>query len=224
MRSWFLLPLVAAAVFAPACSSTPRPEPGTTEPPLSPAVANEKLGGYWLLSVQRGGQSVDHSLHLQLTAGELVGSLTGPDGNSREVTKVALAGDKVSWEIGSSSQGGMVQRFEGKLTGASSMEGSIKMVRAQRGSRKAGGSSGSSGSDSGDGSGSSSGDGTAPSDGGGSASGGSSGSSGHGGRGGHGRAGRGGSGGTTVTWRAFKSVEPQPQTTPAPSKAGTPGF
>jgi hypothetical protein len=215
----------AAAGLAAACSSTPKPQPEKSEPVASPAVANEKLGGTWLLSIQRGGQSTDHSLHLQLTAGELVGSLTGPDGNSREVGKVALAGDKVTWEIGSSSQGGMVQRFEGKLTGASSMEGSIKMVRADRsgkkggGQRGGGGSSGSSGSDSGDSSGSSSGDGTAPSDGGGTSSGGSG--SGRGGRGGHGRGGgRGGSSGTTVTWRAYKIVELPAIPAPTPAKAG----
>jgi hypothetical protein len=210
----------AATLMAVACSSTPKPDPAKSEPVASPAAANEKLGGYWLLSMQRGGQSTDHSLHIALTAGELVGSLTSPDGNSREITKVALAGDKVTWEIASSSQNGMVQRYEGKLTGASSMEGSIKMVRAQRGSRKGGGGqgSGSSGSDSGDSSGSS-GDGTAPSDGGGSSSGGSGGYSGHGGRGGHGRGGRGGSGGTTVTWRAYKSVELPAIPAPTPSKA-----
>jgi hypothetical protein len=155
-----------------------------------------------------------------------VGSLTSPDGNSREVGRVALAGEKVSWEIGSGSQGGMVQRFEGKLTGASSMEGSIKIVRADRsgkkgsGQRGGGGSSGSSGSDSGDSSGSSSGDGTAPSDGGGTTSGGS-GYSGRGGRGGHGRGGRGGGGfGTTVTWRAYKTVELPAIPAPTPAKAG----
>ena len=219
--------LIGATALAMACSSTPKPDPGAakTEPPASPAVANEKLGGTWLLAIKRGGSSADHSLHFQLTAGELVGSLTGPDGNSREVAKVALAGDKVSWEIGSSSQGGMVQRFEGKMTGASSMEGSIKLVRTQGGSRKGGGGtrgggggSGSSGTDSGDSSGSS-GEGSAPSDGGGSGSGGSGGTSGRGGRGGHGRGGRGGTGGTTVTWRAYKTVEPPAIPAPTPSKA-----
>ena len=134
MRSRLLFLLVAALVLTAACSSTPKPDPAAakSEPVASPAVANEKLGGFWLLSVQRGGQSTDHSLHIQLTAGELAGSLTGPDGNSRDVSNVALAGDKVSWEIGSGSQGGMVQRFEGKLTGASSMEGSIKLARSQK--------------------------------------------------------------------------------------------
>jgi len=221
MRARFFSPLVTALLLA-ACASNPKPDPARSEPVATPAAANEKLGGYWLLSMLRSGQSTDHSLHIQLTEGELVGSLTGPDGISRDVTKVALAGDKVTWEIASSTQNGMVQRFEGKLTGASSMEGSIKMVRAQRGQRRGGGqgsgSSGSSGSDSGDSSGSSSsGDGGSSSDGGSGSSGGGYSGRGHG-RGGHGS--RGGSGGTTVTWKAYKSVEPPPLPTAAPSKAG----
>jgi hypothetical protein len=223
MRAFRLLLLGAAVAVAPACSSAPKPVPGPSEPVASPAAANEKLGGTWLLSIERGGNSTDHSLHLQLTAGELAGSLTGPDGNSREVSQVALAGDKVTWEI--AGQNGMAQRFEGKLTGASSMEGSIKLVRTQKGSGKGGGgqrgggSGGSSGSDSGDSSGSSSGDGTAASDGGGSTSGGS-GSSGRGGRGGRGRGGRSGGSGTTVTWKAYKTVELPAVPEPAPAKPG----
>jgi hypothetical protein len=223
MRRPILSVLLGAAVLT-ACSSAPPPAPAEeTEPALSPAAANEKLGGFWLLSVERGGQSIDHSLHIELTAGELVGSLTGPDGNSRELSRVVLAGNKVSWEIGSSSQGGAVQKYEGKLTGPSSMEGSVKWVRGQGGARRGGGHRGGNGSgDSGDGSGSSSGEGTAPADEGGGGSSGYSGHAGHGGRGFHGgRGGRGG--GTTVTWRAYKSVEPPPQATPPPPKPGASG-
>ncbi len=145
-------------------------------------------------------------MHIALTAGELVGSITGPDGNSHELSKITLKGDKVSWEVGGER---MAQRFEGTLKG-SSMEGKIKMARSSRGAGKGqGGQSG----DGGDTPASPPGEGQPPSGGGG---GGGRGGGGHGGRAG---GGRGGSA-AEVTWKAFKSVEPPPEATPAPSKAG----
>jgi hypothetical protein len=220
MRSRSVLLLVAGSLLRVGCASTPAPapRPQTDVPPASPAVAAEKLGGLWLFTVLRGGQSIDQSLHISLTAGELVGSLTGPDGNAREISKIALRGDKVSWEIAGSGDGqGPTQKFEGTLKSASSMEGTIQMTRGSRGGQRRGGGSsgGSSGGQSGDDGGS-----TAPPDDGQPASGGGGG--GYGGRGGGrgGRGGRRGGGGSAskVTWKAFKTVEPAPETTPAPAK------
>jgi hypothetical protein len=148
-------------------------------------------------------------MHIALTAGELVGSITGPDGNSHELSKITLKGDKVSWEMGGER---MAQRFEGTLKG-SSMEGKIKMARSSRGGGrgqgKGGGQSGDDGG--GDTSASPPGEGQPPSGGGG---GGGRGGGGHGSRGGGGRGGVA----AEVTWKAFKSVEPPPEATPAPAK------
>jgi hypothetical protein len=207
------LPLLLATSLLPAgCSSAPAsaPAPHAETPPASPAAAAEKLGGFWLFSIERGGQSIDHTLHIALTAGELVGSLTGPDGNAREISKITLKGDKVSWEIEGQ---GATQRFEGKLKSASSMEGTIKMSRGSRGGQR-GGSGGSGSGQSGDDGGGATPPGEDQPSGGG---GGYGGRSGGGGRGGRGGGGRGGSA-PQVTWKAFKSVEPQPGATPAPAK------
>ncbi|HEV2064717.1 MAG TPA: hypothetical protein VGS00_09240, partial [Thermoanaerobaculia bacterium] len=103
----------AAPAPAPAL---PSPAPQTDAPPASPAEAAAKLSGFWLVTVQRGGQSLDHSMHIALTAGELVGSITGPDGNSHELSKITLKADKVSWEVGGER---MSQRFEGTIKGSS---------------------------------------------------------------------------------------------------------
>jgi hypothetical protein len=206
------LPLLLAASLLPAgCSSgpAPAPEPRAETLPASPAAAAEKLGGFWLFSIERGGQSIDHALHIALTAGELVGSLTGPDGNAREISKITLKGDKVSWEIEGQ---GATQRFEGKLKSASSMEGTIKMSRGSRGGQRGGSGGSGSGQSGDDGSGA-----TPPGEGQPSGGGGYGGRSGGGGRGG-GRGARGGGSAPQVTWKAFKSVEPTPEATPAPAK------
>jgi len=210
------LPLLLAGSLLPAgCSSAPAPAPAphAEAPSASPAAAAEKLGGFWLFSIERGGQSIDHSLHIALTAGEIVGSLTGPDGNAREISKITLKGDKVSWEIEGQ---GATQKFEGTLKSASSMEGTIKMSRGSRGGQR-GGSGGSGSGQSGD-----DGSGTPPPgegrpSGGGGGYGGRSG----GGRGGRGGGGRGGSA-PQATWKAFKSVEPPSEATPAPAKPAGP--
>jgi hypothetical protein len=215
-RQWPFL-MVACLLWA-GCSSAPAPAshtPQSDTPPASPAETGVKLGGFWLVTVQRGGQSLDHSLHIALTAGEVVGSITGSDGNAHELSKITLKGEKVSWEIPGER---MAQRFEGTLKG-SSMEGKIRMVRNSRpGSKGQGSGGGQPGDDSsgGDTSSSPPGEGQTPSGGGG---GGGRG----GGRGGRGRGGRGGSA-SDATWKAFKSVEPPPETTPAPAKpAGNSG-
>lgn len=127
MRSRSLVLLLAASLTAAACTSTPAPAPPPKEVPAATAeAAAARLGGFWLFAIDRGGQSVDHSLHIALTAGELVGSLTGPDGNPREISKIALKGDKVSWEIDGQ---GATQKFEGTLKSVSSMEGTVRMTR-----------------------------------------------------------------------------------------------
>jgi hypothetical protein len=206
--------LLAASLLRVSCSSAPAPAapspaPPTDAPAASPAEAAAKLSGFWLVTVQRGGQALDHSMHIALTEGLLVGSMTGPDGNSRELSKITLKGDKVSWDVGGER---MAQRFEGKLKG-SSMEGKVKMARSSRGGgRGQGKGGGQSGDEGGDTSASPPGEGQPPSGGGG-------GGRGSGGRGGRGRGGRGGSA-AEVTWKAFRSVEPPPEVTPAPSKAG----
>jgi hypothetical protein len=130
MRSGSLPSLLATSLLAAACSSTPAPAPVPTPPKEVPAATPEaaaaRLGGVWLFAMDRGGQSIDHSLHIALTAGQLVGSLTGPDGNAREISKIALKGDKVSWEIDGQ---GATQKFEGTLKSVSSMEGTVRMTR-----------------------------------------------------------------------------------------------
>ena len=173
----------------------------------SPAEAAAKLSGFWLVTVQRGGQSLDHSMHIALTEGVLVGSMTGSDGNSHELSKITLKGDKVSWEIGGER---MAQRFEGTIKGAS-MEGKVKMARSSRGGGSGQSRGGSQpGEDGGDMPASPPGEGQPQS----------------GGRGGGGRGGRGGRAGGSrggiaaeATWKAFKSVEPPPEATPAPARS-----
>ena len=193
MRSRSLPWLLAASLLAAACASTPAPAPAPPKeiPAATPEAAAARLGGSWLFAIDRGGQSIDHSLHIALTAGQLVGSLTGPDGNAREISKILLRGDKVSWEIAGQ---GATQRFEGTLKSASSMEGTVKMIRGTTASEEG-----------------------QPSGGGG--YGGRGGGRGGGGRGG--RGGRGGGGSTPhVTWKAFKTVEPAPAPAPAADKSG----
>jgi hypothetical protein len=151
--------------------------------------------GTWLFEMKRGsgGDSIQHSLHFSMSNGILAGSLTGPDGNSRELTNIALAANgKVAWDV----EGQL--HYDGTLDG-SSMKGTARRSASKRRSR------GDSGDDSGDN--------ANPPPGG-------SGGSGHGGRGG--RGGRGGGGGSRssegITWSAYKSVLPSPENAaPAPS-------
>jgi hypothetical protein len=140
--------------------------------------------------MERGGQSVEGWLHFSLSAGELVGSLTGSDNNPREVSKIVLNGDKISWQI-ESDHGKEI--YEGTLAG-SSMDGTLKISRK-----------------SGQGRGSGEGGGSAPAGGG---------YGGHhgGGRGGGGGGGRGGAGGQ-VKWHALRSVKPALPELPEPTKA-----
>jgi hypothetical protein len=137
-----------------------------------------------------GGDSIQHSLHFSMTNGILAGSLTGPDGNARELTNIVLTENgKVAWDAERQLH------YDGTLDG-SSMKGTARRSASKRRSR------GDSGDDSGDSAG--------PPPGG---SGGRGRGSGRGGRGG-----RGGSGSAEgITWSAYKSVLPSPEGAPSPS-------
>ena len=148
-----------------------------------------RISGDWQFAMERGGQSVEGWLHFSLSAGEMVGSLTGADNNPREISKIVLKGDKIFWQIENDFA---KESYEGKLAG-SSMEGTLRVSRKSGQGRQRG-----SGGDSG----------SPPSGGG---YGGR-----RGGRGGGG--GRGGATGQ-VTWRAFRSVQPMPAPSPEPTKS-----
>ena len=193
-RSAALLPLEAALLFAGACSSSPPSLPPAARPaeaPVSdPAAVAARISGDWQVATERGGRSTDGWLHFALSAGEMVGSLTGPDNNPREISKIVLKGDKISWQVENDFA---KETYEGKLKG-SSMEGTMKVSR--RGGRRGGGSEGEESS--------------------GGRSGGYGGRRGGGGRGG---GGRGGSAASQITWRAFRSVQPiTPAPAPEPTK------
>jgi len=132
-----------------------------------------------------------------MSKGILAGSLTGPDGNARELTNIILTENgKVAWDIEEQLH------FDGTLDGLS-MKGTAKRSVSRRRSR------GDSGDDSGE-------SGAPPPSGGG----------GYGRGGGGGRGGRGGrSGGSRsaegITWSAYKSVLPSPES-PAPAPTPTP--
>jgi hypothetical protein len=112
------------------------------EVPVSdPAATAARISGDWQVAVDRGGQSVESWLHFALNSGILVGSLTGADNNPREVSKITLKGDKVSWIVQGDS---IKETYEGTLKGAS-MEGTLKVSRAG-GSSRGGGSQGQDGS------------------------------------------------------------------------------
>ena len=197
-RSAALLPLAAALLFAAACSSSPASAPPAARPaeaPVSdPSATAARISGDWQVAIERGGGTTEGWLHFSLAAGELVGSLTGPDSNSREISKIVLKGDKISWQIENDFA---KETYEGKLKG-SSMEGTMKVSRS--GGRRGGGSEGEEGS--------------------GGRSGGYGGRRGGGGRGG---GGRGGGAASQITWRAFRSVQPiTPAPAPEPTKAGSP--
>jgi hypothetical protein len=186
--------LTAGLLVLSACSSsTPAPAPARPiEAPVSdPAATAARISGDWQVAVERGGQSVESWLHFGLNSGVLVGSLTGADNNPREISKITLRGDKISWIV----QGDTVKEsYAGTLKG-SSMEGTLTVSRGGGGTRRGGGSDGQEGS-----SGRSGG-----------------GRRGGGGRGG-GRGGGGGGAAGQVTWRAFRSVPPAPSPSPEPTK------
>ncbi len=193
-RSAAFLPLAAALLLAADCSSSPPSAPAAARPdeaPVSdPAAVAARISGDWQFAMERGGQTTEGWLHFSLTAGELVGSLTGSDNNSREISRIVLKGDKISWQIRSEFAR---EAYEGKLKGPS-MEGTMRVSRS--GGRRSGGNEGAEGS--------------------GGRSGGYGGRRGGGGRG---RGGGGGSGESQITWRAFRSVQPlTPAPEPAPTK------
>jgi len=193
-RSAALLPLATALLFAAACSSSPPSVPPAARPAekpvFAPAAVAARISGDWQFAMERGGQTTEGWLHFSLAAGELVGSLTGPDSNPREISKIVLKGDKISWQTENDFA---KETYEGKLKG-SSMEGTMKVSRT--GGRRGGGSEGEGGS--------------------GGRSGGYGDRRGGGGRGG---GGRGGDAASQITWRAFRSVQPMtPAPAPEPTK------
>ena len=191
-RSGRSLVTAGLLVLSACSSSTPAPAPAPARPaevPVSdPAATAARIGGDWQVAVERGGQTIEAWLHFALNSGILVGSLTGADNNPREISKITLRGDKISWVV----QGDTVKEsYSGTLKG-SSMDGTLTVSRGGNGRRGGGGSQGQDGS---------------------------SGRSGGGRRGG-GRRGGGGGGGSSgqVTWRAFRSVPPEPAPSPEPTK------
>jgi hypothetical protein len=132
--------LAAGILCLPACSTSVPVRP--VEAPVSdPAAVAARISGDWQLAVERGGRSVEGWLHFALNAGILVGSLTGADNNPREISKITLKGDKISWLVESDSG---KESYEGTLKG-SSMEGTLKVSRGG-GGRRGGGSEGQEGS------------------------------------------------------------------------------
>jgi len=197
-----LVRLAVAVLLAGACSSSPPPPPPppaarpveTTAP--DPAAVAARISGDWQFAIDRGGRTAEGWLHFASSAGELVGSLTGPDNTPREISKITLKGDKISWQIAGESR---TEHYEGTLKGAS-MDGTLKISRGG-GGRRGGGAEGEEGSGSG-------------------RTGGPPGG-GYGGRrgGGGGGGGRGGAAGSgQVNWRAFRSVQATPVPAPEPTK------
>jgi len=183
-----LLVLSACSSSAPAPAPAPAPARPVEVPVSDPAATAARISGDWQVAVERGGQSVEAWLHFALNSGILVGSLTGADNNPREISKITLRGDKISWVV----QGDTVKEsYSGTLKG-SSMEGTLTVSRGG-GGRRGGGSEGQEGS-----------------------SGRSGGGRRGGGRRGGGGGGGGTAG--QVTWRAFRSVPPAPSPSPEPTK------
>ncbi len=197
-RAAGLLLIAAAYLGTAACSSAPparrQAERREEAPAQDPAAIAARISGDWEFAVERGGQTTEGWLHFALNAGELVGSLNVGD-TSREITKIALKGDKLSWRIETDT---VAERYEGTLKG-SEMEGTLKMSRKGGEGRRGGGSEGQEGSGS---------------------PGGRGGYGGYGGRrgGGFGRGGGGGRGAQAeIKWRAYRSVQPTPAAAPEPT-------
>lgn len=200
MKARNLAGIAAGLVISAACSSSPPPRQQAPAPEMSGperAAAAVRLSGDWQFALEIGGRSQEGWLHFSESRGELVGTMTGPDNNPREVSKIALKSDKVSWDVVSDYA---TQRFSGTIKG-SSMEGTVKM------SRSGGGRGG--------------GGGATPDGESGGRSGGRRG--GFGGRGG-GRGGGGRGGAAEMKWKAFRSVAPTPAPAqvpePGPTKTG----
>ena len=171
-----------------AAATAPTPAPGSV--PVSP----ERLAGDWLFEVTRSGEPIQFSLHFAVNSGVLAGSLTGPDGNVHELSKIAYHEDKLSWDVPGDTQ---TLHYEGTF-GGDSMKGTVKRSAGNR-------SGGGRGSDSSQGSDGSSGGGGF-----------SGGGRGHG----HRSGGRGGS--QAMTWSAYKSVASPPGEQAAPQTSPTP--
>src|SRR6266542_4438470 len=144
-----LVLLSFAAILLAACASS-APPPPPARPAAAPAAAArpDALVGTWLFEMKRGSGSdaIQHSLHFSMSNGIVAGSITGPDGNSHELTNIVLTENgKVAWDV----EGQL--HYDGTLDG-SSMKGTAKRSASRRRSR----------GDSGDSSGDSSGDGSTP--------------------------------------------------------------
>ena len=133
--------LAAGLLCLGACSSSAPSVPAETAVSEPVATAAARISGAWQLAVERGGRSVEGWLHFSAGAGEIVGTLTGENGDPRELSKITLKGGKISWQVESEIA---VERYEGTVTG-SSMKGTIKMSRKGRGDRSGGGSGGAGG-------------------------------------------------------------------------------
>ncbi len=173
----------------------------TTPPPAAVSVAAEALAGDWLFEVTRGGEPIQFSLHLAVDGGVLAGSLTGPDGNVRELSRIALKEGKVSWDVAADA---LTLHYEGTVSGAS-MKGTVRRTGGRRSGGRGDAGEGSAGTSEGDGGGFRGG-----------------------GMRGRGRRGSRGGGAQAMSWSAYKSVtaapgeksspQPTPPTpTPAPS-------
>ncbi|HKA37336.1 MAG TPA: hypothetical protein VKH43_10990 [Thermoanaerobaculia bacterium] len=198
-RPGTLLFLAAAVLSAAACfSSTPPPAPARSHeaesPPADPAAVAARISGDWQLAIERSGRTLEGWLHFGLTAGVLVGSVTGPDANPREISKIQMKGDKIAFEVSGDAR---TEHYEGTVKG-SSMEGTLK-IGPPKGRQGEGGSGGRSG-------------------------GGSGGGGYGGRRGGGGGRGGGGREGGSITWKAFRSVHAEPalEPTKAPADAAKP--
>ncbi len=136
-----LLVLSACSSSAPAPAPAPAPARPAEVPASDPAATAARISGDWQVAVERGGQTIESWLHFALNSGILVGSLTGADNNPREVSKITLRGDKISWIVQSDTA---KESYAGTLKG-SSMEGTLTVSRGGSG-RRGGGSEGQEGS------------------------------------------------------------------------------
>ena len=132
--------LLAVGVLCLAGCSSSSPAVRHVEAPVSdPSAVAARISGDWQIAVERGGRSIEGWLHFALNSGILVGSLTGADNNPREISKISMKGDRISWLVDSDSG---KESYEGTLKG-SSMEGTLRVSRGGGGG--GGGSSGRSG-------------------------------------------------------------------------------
>src|SRR5216683_5316507 len=86
-RAFAFLSYAAVLLLAACTSSAPPPPPARPTAPSAPARP-DVLIGTWLFEMKRGsgGDAIQHSLHFSMSNGIVAGSITGPDGNSRELT------------------------------------------------------------------------------------------------------------------------------------------